>query len=277
MLRLSRSLSVLVVAGLALSAGFSPYANAQDDAQSDLFTYRLAMEQLRAGRPRNAQVLLEQAREGGPLAPENALLLAYLEDAGGQSESARQTLSALDTPSPLAGAFLRRLGEGTPAPVELKARTSNANPARLAATDARLSKLEALMLGLVNEERTKRGLAPLENDPRLAEVARAHSAEMRDKNYFEHESPTPALRLPMDRYQLGYGGTPRIIAENLYTIAHGRSYLTAQDTRNAHKALMDSTKHRENILLPEVTRIGIGFCTDSTGDLWVTQMFSLRD
>jgi len=277
MLRLSRSLPILVVAGLAFGTGFSPLAHAQDDAQSDLLTYRLAMEQLRAGRAKNAQVLLEQAREGGPLAPENALLLAYLEDASGQSESARQTLSALDAPSPLAGAFLRRLGEGASAPVEQKAPVSNANPARLAATDARLSKLEALMLGLVNDERTKRGLAPLENDPRLAEVARAHSAEMRDKNYFAHESPTPALRMPMARYQLGYGGTPRIIAENIYSIAGGRSFLTAQDTRAAQKAFMNSKEHRENILLPEVTRIGIGFCTDSTGDLWITQMFSLRD
>lgn len=277
MLRFSRSLPLLVVAGLAFGAGFSPLAHAQDDAQSDLLTYRLAMEQLRAGRARNAQVLLEQARDGGPLAPENALLLAYLEDAGGQSESARQTLSALDAPSPLAGAFLRRLGEGAPAPVELKTRTQSANPARLAATDARLSKLEALMLGLVNDERTKRGLAPLENDPRLAEVARAHSAEMRDKAYFAHESPTPTLYEPKDRYELGYGGTPREIAENIYRVWGSRSFLTEKDTREAHEALMNSKGHRENILRREVTRIGIGFCTDATGDLWITQNFSLRD
>ncbi len=146
--------------------------------------------------------------------------------------------------------------------------------ARLAASDARLSKLEASMLQTINDEREKQGLSRLKSDARLAEVARAHSAEMRDLKYFAHESPTPALRDPLDRYVAGMGVTPHIVAENIYRVWGSRSFLTAKDVLDAHAALMKSPHHRANLLNRDVTRIGIGFTTDATGDLWITQMFS---
>lgn len=276
MSRLFRPLVVALGFGAAFGLGFSLRAQGQDDASFDLVTYRTAMEQLRAGRVQNAQILLERERERAPMASENALLLAYLEDNAGQSEAAKRTLSGLDEPSPLATAYLRRLGGVTPEGVDLKTSASK-NPARLAASDARLSKLEAFMIELVNADRQQQGLNPLQSDARLADVARAHSAEMRDKNYFEHESPTPSLFRPIDRYQIGYGGTPHIIAENIYRVYGGRSYLTQADTRAAQTAFIHSPGHRANILNRDVNRIGIGFSTNSTGDLWVTQMFSLRN
>ncbi len=276
MSRLFRPLVVALGFGAAFGLGFSLRAQGQDDASFDLVTYRTAMEQLRAGRVQNAQILLERERERAPMASENALLLAYLEDNAGQSEAAKQTLSGLDEPSPVATAYLRRLGGVTPEGVDLKTGASK-NPARLAASDARLSKLEAFMIELVNADRQQQGLNPLQSDARLADVARAHSAEMRDKSYFEHESPTPSLFRPIDRYQIGYGGTPHIIAENIYRVYGGRSHLTQADTRAAQTAFINSPGHRANILNRDVNRIGIGFSTNSTGDLWVTQMFSLRN
>ena len=45
------------------------------------------------------------------------------------------------------------------------------------------------MLELVNEERTRAGLDPLEFDDQLREVARAHSREMFELGYFGHQSP----------------------------------------------------------------------------------------
>ncbi len=276
MSRFFRPLALTLGLGAAFGLGFSLRAQGQDDASFDLITYRTALEQLRAGRPQNAQILLEGSRGDAPMAPENALLLAYLEDAAGQSEAARQTLSSVESPSPLAGAYLRRLGVTIPDSVDLKTGATK-NPARLPTTDARLAKLEEFMIELVNADRQQNGLPSLQSDARLAEVARAHSAEMRDKNYFEHESPTPSLYRPMNRYQLGYGGTPRVIAENIYRAYGGRSYLTQADTRAAEVAFMHSPGHRANILNPDVNRIGIGFCTNATGDIWITQMFSLRN
>jgi uncharacterized protein YkwD len=276
MSRFFRPLVVALGFGAAFGLGFSLHAQEQDEVSFDLVTYRTALEQLRAGRPQNAQILLENAQRSAPMASENALLLAYLEDSSGQSDAARRTLSGLETPSPLAGAYLRRLGVQVPDSLELKSGASK-NPARLAASDARLTKIETFMLGLVNDAREQNGLPRLELDPRLSEVARAHSAEMRDKKYFAHESPTGSLRFPLDRYEIGYGGTPRVIAENIYRIYGHRSFLTQADTRDAHEALMHSPGHRANLLNRDVTRIGIGFSTNSTGDLWITQMFSLRN
>ena len=62
--------------GVAFGAGFLGRAWGQDDASFDLVTYRTALEQLRAGRAANAQILLERSRDSAPLAPENALLRA---------------------------------------------------------------------------------------------------------------------------------------------------------------------------------------------------------
>ena len=43
---------------------------------------------------------------------------------------------------------------------------------------------------LVNKERAARGLRPLQWDEELRKVARAKSEDMRDRNYFAHDSPT---------------------------------------------------------------------------------------
>ena len=269
--RMNRPLLLCLSLSAALGAGFLGRAWGQEDASFDLVTYRTALEQLRSGRSANARILLESSRGGAPLAPENALLLAYLQDESGQNEAARGTLSAIESPSPLAETYLRQLGGATPQTLAAQTRK---NAARLAASDARLTKLEAFMLETVNEEREKQGLSRLQLDPKLAEIARAHSAEMRDKKYFEHESPTSSLKMPLDRYVAGFGSTPRIVAENIYRVWGSRSFLTPNDVLEAHKALMNSPGHRANLLNRDVTRIGIGFCTTSTGDLWLTQMFS---
>ena len=49
---------------------------------------------------------------------------------------------------------------------------------------------ERRMLELVNAERSSAGLKPLVADDRLREVARAHSMEMFQRDYFSHTSPT---------------------------------------------------------------------------------------
>lgn len=135
-------------------------------------------------------------------------------------------------------------------------------------------RLENLMLGYVNDARQKNGLTALTLDPRLSDISRAHSAEMRDKEYFAHESPTAELRTPLDRYQLGYGTTPRLIAENIFRSWGSRRELRDTDALRAHNSLMNSPGHKANILRSGPSRIGIGFVANENGDIWVTQMFS---
>jgi uncharacterized protein YkwD len=120
---------------------------------------------------------------------------------------------------------------------------------------------ERQLFDLVNEERTQRGVAALEWDERLVPVARAHSEEMFKLKYFSHDSPVAGS--PFDRLKAA-GITYSRAGENL-------AY--AQSVAVAHRALMDSPGHRENILRPEFTRIGIGAISAGPYGRMITQLF----
>jgi uncharacterized protein YkwD len=120
---------------------------------------------------------------------------------------------------------------------------------------------ERQLFDLVNEERTQRGFDALAWDERLVPVARAHSEEMFKLKYFGHDSPVTGS--PFDRIK-GAGIT--------YTRA-GENLAYAQSVSVAHRALMDSPGHRENILRPEFTRIGIGVITAGAYGRMFTQLF----
>jgi uncharacterized protein YkwD len=120
---------------------------------------------------------------------------------------------------------------------------------------------ERQLLDLVNGERTQRGFDALTWDDRLVPVARSHSDEMFRLKYFSHESPVSGS--PFDRLKAA-GITYSRAGENL-------AY--AQSITVAHRALMDSPGHRENILRPEFTRIGIGVINGGAYGRMVTQLF----
>src|SRR5207244_58945 len=82
-------------------------------------------------------------------------------------------------------------------------RSNGATPppaSRRPPTTAAMTADESRFLELLNHERGERGLVELKPDALLVEVAREHSREMCDKNYFDHVSPTTGCRTPMDRY-----------------------------------------------------------------------------
>lgn len=287
-LRRRRALLPLNIAVLgALAAGtllLARPAQTQNDPTSDLVLYRTALDQVAAGKSKYARLLLENSGQNR-LAPESAALLAYLQEKDGDEGAARDTLDRVAAPSAMTLAYKRRLGtpvrapRGNAAPANTTGFVSGFVPAaaggaRLNSTDARLTRLEDVMFRIVNAERKRNGLSELAYDTRMAEVARAHSAEMRDKKYFAHESPTAGLKDPLDRYSAGIGATPRIVAENIYRAWGNRSFLDDADIQSAHSSLMNSPGHRANILQPGVTRIGIGLATDSTGNIWLTQLFA---
>jgi len=124
------------------------------------------------------------------------------------------------------------------------------------------------LVDLVNYERRSRGMKELVVNPLLVRVAREHSREMCELNYFDHFSPTPGLRTPKDRYlaALGHRPTWAMIAENL-------CYCSITDVDRSHHALMNSPAHRENILNPEFEQIGIGVYESPDGKFWITQLF----
>jgi uncharacterized protein YkwD len=154
--------------------------------------------------------------------------------------------------------------------------THSAQPvARLEQTDSLLENLERSLEQIVNAERARAGLKTLMFDASLADVARAHSAEMRDREYFGHESPTAGLHNAVERYRTAYGMIPPVVAENLYWAKGSNQHLLSEKILDrAHRALMRSPGHRDNILCRKLTHIGIGIVTDARGDIWITQMFA---
>ena len=121
--------------------------------------------------------------------------------------------------------------------------------------------LEANMLELINQERAANGLAPLEADPDLTEVARKHSADMFARGYFSHY--TPENKNPFDRMRED-GVSFRTAGENL---------ALAPTLPIAHNGLMNSPGHRANILNPQFGRVGIGILDGGRRGLMISQEF----
>ncbi|HEY9325837.1 MAG TPA: CvpA family protein [Candidatus Limnocylindria bacterium] len=120
---------------------------------------------------------------------------------------------------------------------------------------------ERQMFDLVNDERAAVGLARLQWDDRLLPVARQHSEEMFKLKYFAHQSPVSGS--PFDRLKT---------AGITYTRA-GENLAYAQSVSVAHRGLMQSQGHRENILRPEFTHMAIGVVSAGPYGRMFTQMF----
>ncbi len=121
--------------------------------------------------------------------------------------------------------------------------------------------LEVEMLNMVNEERVSRGLRPLQIDPELTLVARAHSKDMFSKGYFAHVNLNG--QDPFDRMKQAHVNF-RSAGENL---------ALAKTVEMAHKNLMNSPGHRANILQPAYGRLGIGILDGGYYGLMISQEF----
>jgi uncharacterized protein YkwD len=252
------------------------------DTGTMLRRYQAALDQLAAGRLAEARALVEDAQGRFGDSPELNLLLGYLLDREGQTPTARQRLASVSGASPLAAEYASQLSRNIASTAVLSARYPKVTQLGGTATtvrqgDQRLANLEVALVQMVNAERAKAGMRELSIDTTLADTARAHSIEMRDRKYFSHESPTDALRDPLDRYRAVFSSNPRLIAENLYRAWGSPHLLSEKDALEAHNALMKSPGHRANIFIADATRIGIGIVANSQGDLWVTQMFAHSD
>ncbi len=120
---------------------------------------------------------------------------------------------------------------------------------------------ERQMFELVNEERKNAGLAPLVWDDKLLPVARQHSEEMFRLKYFSHQSPVSGS--PFDRLK----------AAGIKYSRAGENLAYAQSVAVAHRGLMQSQGHRENILRPEFTRFAVGVISAGPYGRMFTQMF----
>jgi len=137
-------------------------------------------------------------------------------------------------------------------------------------------KLEELIFQLTNEVRRKNGLPALEPDEALSEVARKYSDDLLRGNFFSHknlEGKGPQER--MDEEQPARQGYAYRVGENIAAY----SKLDYSDIKITARMIMDgwmtSPGHRQNILNPLYTHLGVGVSIQ--GDqLRVTQEFAKR-
>jgi uncharacterized protein YkwD len=161
------------------------------------------------------------------------------------------------------------------------------------ATDEWILAVELEIHRLTNEERVRHSLRPLAHDPKLAAVARRHSQDMAELDYFAHEN----LRgqSPTDRAdQAGYtcrkdyvsyytiGIVENVFQTWLYSssttslsgLVVSRDYMTMEEIASqVVTGWMNSPGHRQNILKPTYDREGIGLAVASDEKVYVTQNF----
>jgi uncharacterized protein YkwD len=122
--------------------------------------------------------------------------------------------------------------------------------------------LEEEMLGMINKERAKEGLNPMVADAELTEIARRHSTDMFNRGYFSHYTPEKVS--PFDRMK----------ESNITYIKAGENLSMAPTLASSHRGLMKSPGHRDNIMKPVFTRVGIGIMDGGRYGIMVTQDFT---
>ena len=137
--------------------------------------------------------------------------------------------------------------------------TNNNNSDNTGSTSLTADELE--VFNLINQERTKNGLAALKIDNEVQKVARIKAQDMVDKNYFAHESPTYGSPFDLlNSFKISY----RTAGENIA----GNSSNSAAVT-----AWMNSSGHRANILNGNFNYTGIGVVNSPKYGKIYVQMF----
>lgn len=125
----------------------------------------------------------------------------------------------------------------------------------------------ARILELVNQERTRAGLAALAHNPVLEAQATQYACELIHYDYFSHINPFTGTELEDRTGEFGY--VYAWIGENL---------AAGQPTpEEAFDGWMNSEEHRDNILAPYFTELGVGVRTGGDyGIYWVQEFGTPR-
>ena len=119
------------------------------------------------------------------------------------------------------------------------------------------------MLELINAERAKGGVGQLTMVPRLVAAARSHSTDMAINDFFSHTGTSDTT----------FG--QRISAQGYIFSAAGETLFAGGDPATCIQMWLDSPSHRETMLSPLFTQVGIGvfWYTESTYAVYVTADF----
>lgn len=124
-----------------------------------------------------------------------------------------------------------------------------------------LNALEQKAVLLLNEDRKNAGLEPLQVNLKLSKLAADYAADMNTRKFFAHIDPD------------GKDPFVRMAAIDIDVPNEGENIALSPDVETAQKMLLDSPLHRENILNPKFTEIGIGVRPASRGGVYLVQEF----
>ena len=124
-----------------------------------------------------------------------------------------------------------------------------------------LNAMEQKAVLLLNEDRRSAGLEPLKINLKLSKLAADYALDMNKRRFFSHVDPD------------GKDPFERMAAIGVDFPNAGENIAISPDVETAHKMLMDSPLHKENILNPKFTEIGIGVRPNSRGGVYLVQEF----
>ena len=105
---------------------------------------------------------------------------------------------------------------------------------------------EVTILTLVNQERSRVGLAPLSLNPALSALARSKAHDILESHYWNHRSPR-------------YGNHREMVkAAGIPSRATGENLAKARTVELAHARLLARDGYDDNMFLPFFTDIGVG-------------------
>lgn len=129
--------------------------------------------------------------------------------------------------------------------------------------------LERRAFELINRQRTLMGLEPLAWSDEAAKIARLHSENMANHNFFSHTGIDGSL--VSDRADFFGISKWRAIGEN---IAYNQGFENPAEF--AVERWMKSPKHRDNLLNSRWQESGIGIAVTAGGTYYFTEVFLVR-
>jgi len=119
-----------------------------------------------------------------------------------------------------------------------------------------LPKVEDLVFEMTNQARRAKGLAPLSQDDELTNVARAYSDDMLVRRFFDHTTPDGVSF--DERISDHYRHRVKIMGENIWYASGYNLGKIHQVAKEIVDDWMSSPGHRDNILDPDFTHLGVG-------------------
>jgi uncharacterized protein YkwD len=143
---------------------------------------------------------------------------------------------------------------------------------RAAAASAQFfEQVEQRVTALTNEVRQQTGLQPLEPETRLADAARYFAGYLASTGKLDHDADGT---LPAERVKKrGYSYC--MVAENLASEYSSAGFTPEALSRNFVEGWRQSPTHRENMLLADITQIGVGVARSAKdGEYFAVQVFA---